>query len=109
MELLCCAAEDPAVSVVQQALETIQLVVDRHWGRWGEGYDVMSECISATAKAARNPYHTESSLQAINLLKTCGEELAKPAITDDASPGESWSTLALYFVTGEALLAFSSC
>ncbi|CAD7697716.1 unnamed protein product [Ostreobium quekettii] len=86
MELLCCAAEDPAESVVRQAVDTIGSVVQRHWGWWGEGYDVMAECITATSRAARNPYHADCSLAAIHLLGTCGEELAKPVVAEDGSP-----------------------
>ncbi|CAD7699204.1 unnamed protein product [Ostreobium quekettii] len=86
MELLVCAAEDPAPSVLRQVLDTVESVVRRHWGWWGKGYDVIAECITAAAAASRNPYHTDCSLDAIRLLRTCGEELARPVLADGGSP-----------------------
>ena len=108
MDLLCSAAEDRAESVVQQCLKTIQSVVDKHWDRWGEGYEVMSECIAAASRAARNPHHAECSLLAIHVLRDCGKALTKSARGSGSSPGSKQGQMLVMCVTGCVFSGFSS-
>ncbi|GMH39854.1 hypothetical protein BSKO_07758 [Bryopsis sp. KO-2023] len=84
LEALSVAATDAASSVVQQCLDTLQLVVNTHWKRWGKGRDVLTECIKSAHNCARNPHHLDSSLRAVRLLKSCATELySDPSSAED--------------------------
>lgn len=83
MEVLMVGASDPAPSVVQQSLNTLQLVVDQQWRKWGDGQNVITECIRVAHACVSNPCNMDSSLQALQVLQHCASELISDGSTED--------------------------